>query len=328
MTRLGLQIPNFTYPGLPDARLFEQVAAIAVQAERAGFDTVMVMDHFYQLPALGAPDEPMLEAYTLLGALAARTSRVRLATLVTGNTYRNPALLAKIVTTLDVISGGRAVLGIGAGWFEPEHTGYGFEFPSLRERLDRLEEALEIIRAMFRGERPSVNGRYYRTSEAINAPAPLQRGGPPILIGGNGERRTLRLVAKYADESNLSCTPEEIPRKLEALARHCADLGRDLASVGKTWLGSLVIAPTHELAVESRNEFFARRGLRWESLPEPLRATIDRALLLGDPDAVGERVQREILGAGLDGIIVNLPANGHLPEAIELTAATLRKALG
>jgi F420-dependent oxidoreductase-like protein len=328
MTRLGLQIPNFTYPGVPDARLFEQVAATAGQAEEAGFDTVMVMDHFYQLPALGAPDQPMLEAYTLLGALAARTSRVRLATLVTGNTYRNPALLAKIVTTLDVISGGRAVLGIGAGWYEPEHLGYGVPFPSLRERLDRLEEALEIIRAMFRGERPTFEGRYYRTSEALNVPLPLRPGGPPILIGGSGEKRTLRLVAKYGDESNLTCEPSEIPRKLEALARHCADFRRDPATIGKTWLGSLVIAPTHELAVEARNDFLARRGLRWESLPQPLRETIDRALVMGDPDAVGERVQREILGAGLDGIIVNLPANGHLPEAIDLAATTLRKALG
>jgi F420-dependent oxidoreductase-like protein len=328
MTRLGLQIPNFTYPGVPDARLFEQVAATAAQAEEAGFDTVMVMDHFYQLPALGAPDQPMLEAYTLLGALAARTSRVRLATLVTGNTYRNPALLAKIVTTLDVISGGRAVLGIGAGWFESEHLGYGFRFPSLRERLDRLEEALEIIRAMFRGERPSFEGRHYRTNEALNVPLPLRPGGPPILIGGNGEKRTLRLVARYGDESNLTCEPAEIPRKLEALARHCADIGRDPATIGKTWLGSLVIAPNHELAVEARNDFLARRGLRWESLPQPLRDTIDRALLIGDPDAVGERVQREILGAGLDGVIVNLPANGHLPEAVDLAAATLRKALG
>jgi len=328
MTRLGLQIPNFTYPGVPDARLFEQVAATAVQAEAAGFDTVMVMDHFYQLPALGAPDQPMLEAYTLLGALAARTSRVRLATLVTGNTYRNPALLAKIVTTLDIISGGRALLGIGAGWFEPEHVGYGYAFPSLRERLDRLEEALEIIRAMFRGERPSFEGRFYRASEALNVPLPLRPGGPPILIGGSGEKRTLRLVAKYGDESNLTCEPSEIPRKLEALARHCADFGRDPATIGKTWLGSLIVAPTHELAVEARNDFLARRGLRWESLPQPLRETIDRALLLGDPDEVGERVQREILGAGLDGIVVNLPASSHLPEAIELTASTLRKALG
>jgi F420-dependent oxidoreductase-like protein len=328
MTRLGLQIPNFTVPGLPDARLFEQVSAIATQAEASGFDTVMVMDHFYQLPALGAPDQPMLEAYTLLGAIAARTKRVRLATLVTGNTYRNPALLAKIVTTLDVISGGRAVLGIGAGWFESEHTGYGFPFPSLRERMDRLEEALEIIRAMFRGERPSFEGRYYKTSDALNVPLPLRPGGPPILIGGNGEKRTLRLVAKYGDESNLTCEPREIPRKLEALARHCAALGRDPATIGKTWLGSVIIAPTHELACDARNDFFARRGLRWENLPETLRETIDRALVIGDPDSVGERVQREILGAGLDGVVVNLPANGHLPEAIDLAAATLRKALG
>jgi F420-dependent oxidoreductase-like protein len=328
MTRLGLQIPNFTFPGVPDARLFEQVSAIAVQAEDAGFDTVMVMDHFYQLPALGAPDQPMLEAYTLLGALAARTSRARLATLVTGNTYRNPALLAKMVTTLDIVSGGRAVLGIGAGWYEPEHVGYGIPFPSLRERLDRLEEALEIIRAMFRGERPSFEGRFYKTSDALNVPLPLRPGGPPILIGGSGEKRTLRLVAKYGDESNLTCEPAEIPRKLEALARHCADFGRDPDTIGKTWLGSLIIAPTHELAVDSRNDFLARRGLRWDSLPQPLRDTIDRALLLGDPDEVGERVQREILGAGLDGIVVNLPASGHLPEAIDLCATTLRKALG
>jgi F420-dependent oxidoreductase-like protein len=328
MTRLGLQIPNFTYPGVPDARLFERVAAIAIQAEESGFDTVMVMDHFYQLPALGAPDQPMLEAYTLLGAIAARTSRVRLGTLVTGNTYRNPALLAKIVTTLDVVSGGRALLGIGAGWFEPEHLGYGYAFPSLRERLDRLEEALEIIRAMLRGERPSFEGRYYRTSEALNVPAPLRPGGPPILIGGSGEKRTLRLVARFGDESNLTCEPAEIPRKLEALGRHCSELGRDPATIGKTWLGSVILAPTHEQAVETRNDFLARRGLRWDALPQPLRETIDRALVIGDADAVGERIQREILGAGLDGVIVNLPANGHLPEAVDLAATTLRKALG
>src|SRR4029453_10506304 len=185
MTRLGLQIPNFTYPGVSDARLFEQVAATPAQDQEAGVHTGFVMNHSYQLPPPGAPDQPMLEAYTLLGALAARTARVRLATLVTGNTYRNPALLAKVVTTLDVISGGRAVLGIGARCFEPGHTGYGFRFPSLRERLDRLEEALEIIRAMFRGERPSFEGRYYRTSEALNVPLPLRPGGPPILIGGS-----------------------------------------------------------------------------------------------------------------------------------------------
>src|SRR5262245_58563768 len=149
-TRLGFQIPNFTFPGVPPARLFEQVASIASRAETAGFDTVFVMDHFYQLPMLGAPEAEMFEAYTLLGALAARTKRVRLATLVSGNTYRNPALLAKLVTTLDVISGGRAMLGIGAGWFEPEHVGYGFAFPPIRERIERVDEALSTIAPMFR----------------------------------------------------------------------------------------------------------------------------------------------------------------------------------
>jgi F420-dependent oxidoreductase-like protein len=327
-TRLGFQIPNFSFPGLAPEALFEQVASIARRAEDAGFDTVFVMDHFYQLPALGSPDQPMLEAYTLLGALAARTRRARLATLVSGNTYRNPALLAKIVTTLDVVSGGRAVLGIGAGWFEPEHVGYGFEFPPIRERLDRLDEALSIIAPMLRGERPTVEGRFYRAKEALNVPAPLQRGGPPILIGGGGEKRTLRLVAKYAHESNLVCAPAEIPRKLDALARHCADFGRDPGTVGKSWLGSFIVAKTHEEAEKLRNEFLARRGMQWDNLPESVREMVSRALVLGDPDTVGERVQRELLGPGLDGVVANLPADAHAEGSVELVAATLRKALG
>jgi F420-dependent oxidoreductase-like protein len=327
-TRLGFQIPNFSFPDVPTAALFDQVASIASRAENAGFDTVFVMDHFYQLPMLGSPDQPMLEAYTLLGALAARTQRARLATLVTGNTYRNPALLAKIVTTLDVISGGRALLGVGAGWFEQEHVGYGFDYPPIRERLDRLEEALSIILPMLRGEKPSVKGRFYRAHEALNVPAPIQLGGPPILIGGGGEKRTLRLVAKYADESNLVCAPAEIPRKLEALAQHCQDFGRDPHTIGKSWLGSFIVAPTYEKAEALRNDFLARRGMRWEALPEPMREAVSRALVLGDPDTVGERVQREILGPGLDGVVVNLPADAHAEGSVELVAATLRKAVG
>src|SRR6266487_2078104 len=160
--RFGLQIPNFTL-GVPDDRLFEAVAGIATTAEDSGYDSVWVMDHFYQLPPLGGPSQPMLEAYTLLGALGARTERVRLGTLVTGVTYRNPALLAKMITTLDVITRGRAILGIGAAWYDVEHVGYGFAFPSARERLDRLEEAVQICRAMFRDERPAFKGRYYET---------------------------------------------------------------------------------------------------------------------------------------------------------------------
>ena len=321
-------MPNFTFPDVPDDRLFERIVTLARAAEGAGFDTVMVMDHFYQLPALGPPDASMLECYAVLSALAARTERIRLSALVTGNTYRNPAHLAKIVTTLDLISGGRAQLGIGAGWFEEEHTGLGFPFPSLRERLDRLEEALEIITAMFRGERPTFKGRFYQVEEAINSPAPLQAGGPPILIGGSGEKRTLRLVARFANDSNLTCAPAEIPRKIEALERHCKDLDRDPSTVTKTWLGSFVIAPSMEAAEAARNRFLAERGMNWDTLPEQVRTAIERNLVVGDPDSVLGFVQEKIIGAGLDGVIANLPANGHEPEIIALAGETLRKAVG
>jgi F420-dependent oxidoreductase-like protein len=325
MTRLAFQIPNFDLPGVGVDELFERVAAMAAQAEQSGFDTVMVMDHFYQLPMLGAPDDRMLEAYTLLGALAARTKTVRLGTLVSGNTYRNPALLAKIITTLDVISGGRALLGIGTGWFELEHEGFGFRLGSLSERFERLEEALQIIKPMLAGDRPSFEGRFYNVKEAINSPAPLQPGGPPIMIGGAGEKKTLRLVAKYADESNLPCPVAEIPRTLEALQRHCDELERDRSTIRVSWLGSVVIGPTTAAAETARNEFLARRGMDWNTLPDHMKQGIDRALVLGDPDTVGEFVRDKLIGAGLDGITLNMPANGHDLEAVALVGQTLGK---
>jgi F420-dependent oxidoreductase-like protein len=235
VTRLGLQIPSFTFPGVADADLFETIAGIATTAENNGFDSVWVMDHLYQIGVVGPREDPMLEAYTLLSALAARTRQVALGTMVTGVTYRNPALLAKIVTTLDVISSGRAIMGIGAAWNDEEHAGYGFDFPTAGERLDRLEEALQIIRAMFTEQTPSFDGRHYRIQQVLNNPKPI-RGRIPVLIGGGGEKRTLRLVAQYGDACNLFGGPDDVRHKLDVLERHCADVGRDPAEITKTAL--------------------------------------------------------------------------------------------
>ena len=193
MTRFGLQIPNFTFDA-PESEIFDRVVQLAQAAEQTGFDSVWVMDHFYQLPPLGGADKPMLESYTILGALGARTERVRLGALVGGVTYRNPAHVAKCATTLDVITRGRAICGLGAAWHDIEHEALGFEFPPAPERLDRLEEAAQIVRAMFTEDSPSFEGRYYRIKEARNIPRPIQPGGIPIMIGGGGERRTLRIV--------------------------------------------------------------------------------------------------------------------------------------
>jgi len=320
MTRLGLQIPNFTYPGVAPEAIFDAVAGAARAAESSGFDTVLVMDHFYQLPGLGEPHDYMLEAYTLLGALAAATSTVRLGTLVTGNTYRNPAILAKCVTTLDIVSGGRAQLGIGTGWFEPEHQSFGIEYGTFAERFEKLEEALQIILPMLRDERPTFSGRHYSVTEAINQPVPLSR--IPVMIGGSGERKTLRMVAQYADMGNLTCDPSEVPRKLDALAGHCERLGRDRSEILVSLLRVACIAPTTAEAEADRDAYLANRGMVWADLPEELRQMISGMMVIGDPDTVGDQFA-EWKALGLDGFTVSLPANGHLPERVELLGQTL-----
>lgn len=315
VTRLGLQIPSFTYPGVPDEELFGRISEIATTAEDAGFDSVWAMDHFYQIPFMGGRTEPMLDPYTLLSGIAARTSQVRLGALVTGVTYRNPALLAKTVTTLDIVSSGRAILGIGGAWNEDEHRGYGFDFPPARERLERLEEAVQICRAMFREDAPSFQGKHYRIEEALNFPRSVQAGGPPILIGGGGEKRTLRLVARYGDACNLFGGVDAIRHKLEVLERHCADAGRDPAEITKTRLGGLVIAPTHEEAERSGAEMKRARGMTDEY--------IRMSQIVGDPDEVGERIQ-PLLDAGLDGLIFNMWRVEEL-EPVALAGQTLSK---
>jgi F420-dependent oxidoreductase-like protein len=321
MTRLGYQIPNFTYPGVGPDRLFDAIAAQAAAADRSGFDTVLVMDHFYQLPMLGTPDRYMLECYALLSALARETSTVRLSALVTGNTYRNPALLAKAVTTLDIVSGGRGQLGIGAGWFELEHESLGFEFGTFTDRFEKLEESLQIVLPMLRGERPTFEGRHYSVREAVNEPPPV--GRIPVMIGGGGERKTLRMVARYADESNLIAALADIPRKLDVLDSHCEAVGRDRTELTVSAQVSACVAPTHDQAREEVVAFAERSGI----LPEGAGpdAVLDR-YVWGDPDEVAEGLAR-YLDAGVDGWTINLPANGQLPERVELLGETAAKLL-
>jgi F420-dependent oxidoreductase-like protein len=234
-------MPLLNFPGVPDDQLFEHLVSLVQAAEKAGFDMVTVMDHFYQIRGVGPEEAPMLEAYTLLSALAARTSRIHLGSMVSGVTYRNPALVAKMVTTQDIISGGRAILGLGAAWNEDEHKGYGFDFPPMRERMDRLEEALEICHLMFTEERPSFQGRYYRLDRALNNPRPIQPGGPKILIGGSGEKRTLRMVARFGDISNWWGSLDELKHKNDVLQAHCEAVGRDPSTIIRTVMAPVLL---------------------------------------------------------------------------------------
>ena len=229
---LGLHIANFTWPGGPP-QLAPTLARIATTTEDAGFAAITVMDHLWQIGVVGPPEDEMLEAYTALGFLAAHTKKVRLHTLVTGVTYRSPGLLAKAVTTLDVLSGGRASLGIGAAWNDEEATGLGLEFPPTAERFERLEETLQICLQMWSGSDAPYDGTHYHLGRTLNSPASLSQPRPRIMIGGTGERKTLRLVAKYADACNIFPGPD-VAHKLDVLRGHCEAEGRDYDDIEKT----------------------------------------------------------------------------------------------
>lgn len=228
--RLGVQIPDFTYPGGPTT-LAADLTRIAKAVDDGGFDALAVMDHFWQLEFLGPPEREMLEGWSTLAFLAGQTSRVQLLTLVTGVAYRSPGLLAKTVSTLDVLSGGRAILGIGAAWYEQEAVGLGFPFPPTAERFEWLEESLQVVKQMWSGSEAAYEGKHFRLARTLNSPQPLRT--PPIMIGGGGEKKTLRLVAQYADMCNLFNGPD-LPRKLDVLREHCDALGRDYDTVEKT----------------------------------------------------------------------------------------------
>jgi F420-dependent oxidoreductase-like protein len=314
--RLGLQIPNFDLPGVAPDQLLDRLSAIAAAAEESGFDSIFVMDHLHQIPGVGPPQNRMLEGNTVLAALAARTRHASLGLMVAGVTYRNPALLAKITTTIDVLSGGRAILGIGGAWYEEEHRAYGFDFPPVGERLARLGEALQIARAMFTQERATFEGRYYRVEEVMNNPRPI-RGDIPILVGGSGERKTLKLVAQYADACNIFGDPERARHLLGVLDGHCADVGRDPAEITRTRLGTLVVAPTHEEAEKLLATWPDR-----VNIPDERRRMV---LNMGDPDEVGGQIQ-ELVAAGLDGFIFNMPNPDDL-ESVALAGETVTNAV-
>ena len=255
--KIGLQVPNFTWPGGP-TNIATKLAEIATAADEAGFASLWVMDHFFQIggrnpqSGLGPAEDEMLEGYSVLSYLAGITKKVKLGTMVTGVIYRYPGLLAKIVMTLDVLSRGRAYLGIGAAWNEREALGLGVPFPPVAERFERLEEALQIVLQMWSGNRTPFHGKYYQLAETLNSPGPLTQPHPPILIGGSGEKKTLRLVAQYADASNLFAAPdsEVLRHKLVVLKAHCERLGRDYATIEKTTLGTAWLASGHMSATD------------------------------------------------------------------------------
>jgi alkanesulfonate monooxygenase len=235
--KVGLHVSNFTWPGGPGT-IAEDLGRVAAAAEAQGFAKLSVMDHFWQIGNIGPPEHEMLEAYTTLGFLAGRTQRIDLLAWVTAVVYREPGLLAKMVTTLDVLSGGRAWLGIGAAWNEAEARGLGVPFPSTSERFERLEEALQICLQMWSGDDKPYSGRYYQLERTLNSPPALRQPHPPILIGGAGERKTLRLVAQYAQACNLFASPD-LEHKLDVLRGHCDAVGRDYAQIEKTVIGPL-----------------------------------------------------------------------------------------
>jgi F420-dependent oxidoreductase-like protein len=289
--RFGLQVYSFTWPGGAEA-IGPTLGRVVRSADEAGFDSIWVMDHFWQIGAPGSENEPMLEGWTALGFMAAHTQRARLGLMVGGVHYRNPGLWVKAATTLDVLSGGRAWLGLGAGWNRAESVGLGFGFPETKTRFEMLEDTLQIAHHMFRGERGSeqgFEGRQFSAERLINVPQSISRPRVPIMIGGGGERKTLRLVARYADASNMFGDPDQLRHKYRILAEHCEAVGRPFEEIERTTLQSVSL--------------FASNA--WQSTTESADQLVDRFGRLGD--------------AGVQHVIVNT-ADVHNPDAIALLA--------
>jgi F420-dependent oxidoreductase-like protein len=309
---LDLHVPNFNYPGVPDHQIFDTIVEIAQTLESSGWSSISVMDHLHQIGPVGPPQNHMLEGSTLLAAIAARTEKLSLGLLVGSVTYRNPALAAKITTTIDVISHGRVWHGLGAGWFEEEHKAYGFDFPELKVRMAMEEEALQIVRAMFTQDQPSFHGEHFHIDAPYNNPRPL-RGDIPILIGGSGEKKTLRYVATYGDACNLFAGGAEAKRLLGVLEQHCETVGRDYSEITKTAMATVFIGPTHEAAQKKVDAAIAA-GMPKERADSSL---------IGDPDSVAEQAHAVYVEAGIEGLTISGGGMAHDLEALELTGQAL-----
>jgi len=278
--KIGLQIPSFTWPG-GTPQIAPRLAEISTLADQLGFASIWVMDHFFQIRNVGQPEEPMLESYSTLNFIAAHTQKARLGTMVTGVIYRNPGLLVKEVTTLDVLSGGRAYLGIGAAWNEMEAKGLGFDFPPLKERFEQLEDALQVAKAMWAGEEAPFNGRHVHMERPLNSPQPISKPYPPILIGGGGEKKTLRLVAQYANACNLfaGIGAEELTHKLDVIKQYCDELGRDYSKIEKTALDTYTGAPASEFIEKCQK--LSQVGIQHLIVNMPNVATLKPLELMG-----------------------------------------------
>ncbi len=281
--KFSITVPRFVYSG-GDAAIGQEFAALARDADQAGIDTLWVMDHFFQIPMVGEITEPMLEGYSTLAFAAGNTERIQLGTMVTGATYRNPGILVKTVTTLDVLSGGRAWLGIGAGWFEREHEGLGVTFPPTSERFERLEETLQIANQMWSDNDGPFTGKHYQMAETLCQPQPVGHARPPILIGGGGEQKTLKLVARYADACNLFAAPGEeglntLRHKLDVLRQHCEREGRDFNSIEKTVLGPFPGTMEHPMAMAPADFAEFVRTLEPLGIDTYVAAAVDRNIL-------------------------------------------------
>jgi F420-dependent oxidoreductase-like protein len=309
---LDLHLPSFNYPDTPPERLFNKLTEIAQTAEGSGFSSLTVMDHLHQIRGVGPRENYMLEGNTILAGLAPVTSTITLGTLVGGVIYRNPALLAKLTTTLDIISGGRAIFGIGAAWNEEESNAYDIPFPSLKERFERLEDTLNIARLMFTQPEATYEGRHHSVRGALNNPKPL-RGDIPIMIGGSGERKTLRMVAQYADACNIFGDVERAKHLMGVLERHCEDVGRDPAEITKTRNGVFVAARTDE---ELQRKL---QALRDAGYPEERLAP--GLAMIGTPDQLAEQAQA-FKDAGLNGLTGSIP-DVHDLEAVRMVGEAI-----